>query len=123
MRSRFLAFSGALAVNMVYPLAWVYPLAGVCPLAGQTASRAVPRTSDGHPDLQGVWTNVTLTPLERPKELANKPYFTKEEAAEYEERMLQRRAETGPVAGDSVNDPIVWWERGTRLVRTLRTSL
>ena len=25
----------------------------------------VPRTSDGHPDLQGNWTNVTLTPFER----------------------------------------------------------
>ena len=86
MRSRFLAFSGALAVNMAYPLAWVYPLAGVCPLAGQTASRAVPRTSDGHPDLQGVWTNVTLTPMERPAEFAGKLNLTDAEAAAYENR-------------------------------------
>ena len=25
----------------------------------------VPRTPDGHPDLQGTWTNVTITPFER----------------------------------------------------------
>src|SRR5271165_6769643 len=89
MRSRFLAFSGALAVNMVYPLAWVYPLAGVCPLAGQTASRAVPRTPDGHPDLQGVWTNVTLTPLERPAELAGKGTLTDAEAKAWEKQNIE----------------------------------
>ncbi len=90
----------------------------VTPLFCQT-----PRTPEGHPDLQGIWTNTTLTPLERPKELADKPYFTEKEAAEYQERLLQRRAATAPVAGDSVNDPIIWWERGTKLVKTMRTSL
>ena len=29
-----------------------------------------PRTPDGQPDLQGVWTNATITPFERPDELA-----------------------------------------------------
>ena len=33
----------------------------------------LPRTPDGHPDLQGVWTNATITPLERPKAFAAKP--------------------------------------------------
>ena len=35
-----------------------------------------PRTPDGHPDLQGVWTNNSLTPLERPKELGAKEFYT-----------------------------------------------
>jgi hypothetical protein len=42
-------------------------------LAVSTASAQktwkVPRTPDGHPDLQGNWTNATLTPIERPNGL------------------------------------------------------
>ena len=41
-----------------------------------------PRTPDGHPDLQGFWTNATITPLERPKELGAKEFFSEAEAAE-----------------------------------------
>jgi hypothetical protein len=43
---------------------------------------APPRTPDGHPDLQGVWTNATITPLERPKDLGAKELFSEAEAAE-----------------------------------------
>src|SRR5271165_3355001 len=32
-----------------------------------------PRTPDGQPDLQGIWTNGFITPLERPADLAGKP--------------------------------------------------
>src|ERR1700685_4420617 len=47
---------------------------------------APPRTPDGQPDLQGVWTNNTATPLERPKELAGKEFFTETELAENQKR-------------------------------------
>ena len=50
---------------------------------GQPAAKStykVPRTPDGHPDFQGYWTNLTYTPYERPKELANKPFYTEKEA-------------------------------------------
>jgi len=47
-----------------------------------------PRTPDGRPDLQGVWTNATITPLERPRELAAKEFYTPEEAAELRKRAL-----------------------------------
>ena len=55
------------------------------PLPGQStkapaASKAVPRTADGHPDLQGVWTNATITPLERPPEFGAKATATDAEA-------------------------------------------
>jgi len=53
------------------------------PAAGQTppvktSSKpwTLPRTPDGQPDLQGVWTNATITPLERPVELAGKEFLT-----------------------------------------------
>jgi hypothetical protein len=55
----------------------------------------VPRTSDGRPDLEGVWENNSATPLERPRQLADKPRLSDEELAS-----IQRRASTlfGPDA-------------------------
>src|SRR5712691_8727430 len=103
MNHRLVAFIGALA-------AWVPLLA-----------------SDGQPDLQGIWTNATITPLERPKELAGKPFFSAQEAAEYEKRVLQEtnkdRRDGDPEAdvGRAYND--AWWDRGTRVVPTRRTSM
>jgi hypothetical protein len=49
-----------------------------------------PRTSDGKPDLQGVWTNNTVTPLERPKELGAKEIYTEAELAGAIEKERQR---------------------------------
>ena len=43
---------------------------------GAAKSWIVPRTSDGHPDLQGYWANNNATPLERPKELAGRATLT-----------------------------------------------
>jgi hypothetical protein len=41
----------------------------------------VPRLPDGTPDLQGVWTNATATPMERAPELGERRAFTEQEAA------------------------------------------
>src|SRR2546430_1421970 len=52
---------------------------------GQTAAAqkwTPPRTPDGRPDLQGVWTMATFTPLERPKNIAGKEFYTEQEEAE-----------------------------------------
>ncbi|HLG97297.1 MAG TPA: hypothetical protein VKX49_13380 [Bryobacteraceae bacterium] len=49
-------------------------------------SKAIPRTTDGHPDLQGVWTNATITPLERPAELAGKATLSDAEASAWEKK-------------------------------------
>ena len=49
----------------------------------------VPRTSAGHPDLEGFWSSATLTPFERPRDLAGKEFFTAEEAAAFEKRVRE----------------------------------
>ena len=53
--------------------------------AGQTAGYEVPRTAGGHPDLQGIWGNNSITPLERPDALADRDTLTEEELAQVEE--------------------------------------
>jgi hypothetical protein len=62
-----------------------------------TRDGAVPRTPWGDPDLQGIWDYWTFTPLERPKEFANKPVLTDQEAAQLAQRLRDQA-----VAGDSV---------------------
>ena len=51
----------------------------------------VPRTPWGDPDLQGIWDNRTITPVERPREFADKATLTAEEAAAYEALTAERR--------------------------------
>ena len=85
-----------------------------------------PRTPDGHPDLQGLWTNVTLTPLERPAELAGKAALSAQEAAEYEKRTLKindaDRPDLPPLSGrNGYNEG--WYDSGSKLARGRRTSL
>jgi hypothetical protein len=93
----------------------------------QTKPYTALKTADGKPDLQGVWTNVTVTPLERPQNLADKAFFTPAEAAAFEKQVVERnnadRRDGGPEAdvGRAYND--AWYDRGTRVVKTLRTSL
>lgn len=52
-------------------------------LQAQAQESEFPRTEYGHPDLQGTYTFRTLTPLNRPKELADKATLTAEEATEW----------------------------------------
>ena len=48
----------------------------------------MPRTADGHPDLRGIWTNATLTPVQRPAAFANKPTLNDADAKAYEKHEL-----------------------------------
>ena len=83
----------------------------------------IPRTPDGHPDLQGNWTNQTLTPLQRRE--GQGPVYTAEEVAEREQGYVD-----GVVRGEQPSDPNrpapptgqgvgaynnVYFERGSRV--------
>jgi hypothetical protein len=82
---------------------------------------------DGRPDLQGIWTNGTITPLERPPELADKAFFTPAEAANYEKQVRERnngdRRDANPESDLATGYNDFWWDRGAKVVSTLRTSL
>jgi hypothetical protein len=86
-----------------------------------------PRTADGQPDLQGLWTNATITPFERPKDLTGKEFFTKEEASAYERQVAEnsnrdrRGASAEADVAGAYND--FWFDRGNKVVPTRRTSL
>ena len=124
MHDRVLVFIGAIA--------GLWAVAIAIPGAQKSAA---PRTREGRPDLQGVWSYATLTPLERPAEFAGQPFLTDAQAAEFERRTLvvqnrDRRDGSGP-AGRGTDGRTdldraynqVWWEYGSKVVGTRRTSL
>jgi len=99
-------------------------------------SSTIPRTPDGKPDLQGFWDFRTLTPLERPTSLANKPFLTEEEAKTLQEQNADRRARAAAAADprDSPRAPggggqavgaynDFWIDSGSNVVGDRRTSL
>jgi hypothetical protein len=108
-------------------LGTVILLAPLCSAAAADKPWTPARTPDGQPDIQGVWTNSTLTPLERPPELAGKTVLTEQEAADFVKRTLQQvssdRRDGGASVdvGRSYNE--FWRDRGNNLVADRRTSL
>ena len=106
-------------------------------LAGQSSpgskpspSTAIPRTADGRPDLGGMWTNVTITRLERPAEFGNKLTISDAEAMAYEKAYLKNndkdRRDGGSRADVERAYNAFFWDSGTELARVngqKRTSL
>jgi hypothetical protein len=109
------------AILMVAALA---AMALSVPVSGQVSGRgySVPRTPDGQPDLQGFWTNDTVTPLERPAEFGNKEFLTPEEAAAYAKK---RNDQFLAQPKDNIHYDDAIWQTETykKGVSGLRTSL
>jgi len=130
MRGRFLCALVAAALCAALP---AEPAADVTSSAKPTT---IPRTPDGHPDLQGTWTNATITPLERPLQFNGRLNVTDAEAAAFEKddaRHVQEldqsgdRLPFGPSGSTGTGTfNALFFERGTELIRingVKRTSL
>jgi hypothetical protein len=113
MRRRVLV---ALIVLASVPLV---PLAGQSPGPAARSTHAIPRAADGHPDLQGMWTNVTITRLERPDEFKGKAAISDAEAAAYAKEYLRTtdkdRRDGGGRADVERAYNAFFWDSGTEL--------
>ncbi len=70
---------------------------------GSGGQWVAPRTADGRPDLEGNWENNSATPLERPRQLADKPLLTEDELASLKRRARERfTPESDAVFGDGL---------------------
>ena len=109
----------ALVVTMA--ALWLAPVA----VAGQapTTDTAELETPWGDPDLQGIWSYATITPLQRPDALAGREFLTDEEVAAQNQASAtrassERRAELSPERDLALAYNQVWWDRGTATGRT-----
>ena len=102
-------------------------VACLAPRAEQTTSaskaRTAPRTAWGDPDLRGVWTGSSITPLERPEQFAGREFLTEAEAAAIEERAARDRVDRPPKPGDPGTYNQIWFDPASTVVPTRRTSL
>jgi hypothetical protein len=79
------------------------------------------------PNFEGTWNSATVTPIERPAHLKDKPFFTAAEAAQFEREVAKRNEEPSPEErakqkGTGTYNTF-YREWGTRVVKTLRTSI
>jgi len=89
-----------------------------------------PRTSDGQPDLQGLWGNKTITPTERPDSAGGRAYLTDEEMAAANRRRVQslRDQDAAPAQRTSAGGQLgaygsYWLDSGDTVLSTGQTSL
>jgi|TARA_B110000483_G_scaffold234030_1_gene303551 hypothetical protein len=119
-------------VSMATPVTRLFLIPAVCSmLSSFSSAQNVPRTEYGHPNLQGTYTYRTLTPLNRPPELANKETLTVAEAKEweaFENRRQNRDLIVDSVGGAGYPPGVIsynefWYERGIETIDDRRTSL
>jgi hypothetical protein len=110
MNYRYLAVVGALAV--AFSLSQGTAAAQAQAVKAETKAAAsnwtLPRTSDGQPDLQGVWDNNSATPLERPKELEGRTTLTDQEVAALKKKAADLFGGDGDAAFGDDYFRLVW---------------
>jgi hypothetical protein len=101
------------------------PVSGQAPAKTKAAASAKSkfRTSWGHPDLQGTWSNATTTPLERPNGSSDKDALSDEETSSVDQKTASnlntdRRDGAGTDVDVSRAYNEFWWERGKSIGRT-----
>ncbi|MEQ1870359.1 MAG: hypothetical protein ABL961_10080 [Vicinamibacterales bacterium] len=115
---------GLAVVGPVHALAQAKP---AVPPSDSAKRWTPPRTPSGQPDLQGVWSFSTATPFERAADLADKEFLTAEEAAAYAKKIVEARNKD--TRGDNAQSDVeaayndFWWDQGTQMGGTRRTSL
>src|SRR5262245_33273663 len=134
----------------VHALVVAAGLASTVVVAAQTPAPAAPRTmksgapgapganvtrmADGRPSLEGIWDFRTITPMERPGNLGDKAVLDDREAAEFEVKNrrnqdTREKRSLGSVNGTPSNIDVerayndFWWDFGSNVVSTKRTSL
>ncbi len=121
--------SAAAAVFAFAPaaaFAQAVPAAAKVATATSAQVKTAHRTADGQPDLEGVWSTASVTPLERPPDLGAKEFFTKEEAEAYQKKMLAAHEVVAPGTYGDVHYNMAQFglEKGqTKVAATIRTSL
>ena len=138
LRARVLVTGFALLATVALPLAAVAQPQGTSATKAKAGRASTPRrTADGKPNLEGIYSYSTITPLQRPDALAGKDTLTDEEAAAFEasenkrlNRDLFDPEKGAPSAGYapradggvlSYNE--FWYERGNKLLKDRRTAL
>ena len=91
--------------------------------ATEASAQQAGATPWGDPDLQGVFTFATITPLQRPDDVEGRTALTAEEAASFEAETARQRVDRPPRPGDTGTYNRFWVDYGTRVVGDRATSL
>jgi hypothetical protein len=91
--------------------------------SSSTKKSKAPLTAHGHPDLQGIWTNSTATPFERPLDLAGQTSLTPTQAAALEQRAEDFRTHKSIKATEVGHDYEANIDINVKVLPTMQTSL
>ncbi len=111
------------SVAVMVAAAWLAPVLAAGQETGSSPAATAFRTPWGDPDLQGIWSYATFTPLQRPAEFAGRLFLTPEEVAAQNQAdatraTSERRAELSAERDLALAYDQVWWDRGESTGRT-----
>ncbi len=99
-------------------------------LSGTALSQdyVVPRLDNGQPDFQGIWTNDTITPIERPEELGDQAFLTDDEISAMEQRIAERREKSDSNVAVEAGGNVgaynqIWLDAGDTVLSSGQTSM